>query len=169
VRLLEVVDVTPITRGRLGCRLFFEEPANDRVLAGARRSEREQVVPVTAHANAELNRRDRTILAEFNGLSGSSAVVVKPSRVGSQRLRNCEAFNAAETVGRASTLGASRWFSSYHWYRDKPTARRPGSVPGQSTYRPIRRTCFDMVTDSWHRVRLLSSQLRSGLRDRSFR
>lgn len=68
--LLEVMDVTPIARKSLGCRLFFEKPANNRVLAGPRRPEREKVVPMAAHTDTKLNRGDRTVLAEYQGAVG---------------------------------------------------------------------------------------------------
>jgi hypothetical protein len=65
VRLVEVVNVTPVARGRLGRRLFLEEPPDDRMLSGARRAEREDVIAVAPHADAELNRRYGPFLPEY--------------------------------------------------------------------------------------------------------
>jgi hypothetical protein len=58
----EVVDIAPIGRRRLGRRPAFHELADDRVLAGRRRAQGEEVVSGAADADPELEGFDRAVL-----------------------------------------------------------------------------------------------------------
>jgi hypothetical protein len=62
VRLREVVHVAPVGRRRLAGRPLFQKTSHHPVPARAGRAEDEQVVAVTAHAGAELERGQRPLL-----------------------------------------------------------------------------------------------------------
>lgn len=66
-RLLEVADVAPVERQRLGLGLFLEEAPRDRVLADALGAQRVDVVARPAHADAEAERLDRPLLSHDLG------------------------------------------------------------------------------------------------------
>ena len=64
MRVLEVVDVTPVGRGILRGRLAVQELADGGVLAERVGPEREQVEAGRADADAEAQRLDGPLLAE---------------------------------------------------------------------------------------------------------
>ena len=64
VGLLEVVDVTPVVRGRFAGRTRFDQATHERVFARSAGTERKDVVALALDGNAKLERFDSAILAD---------------------------------------------------------------------------------------------------------
>ncbi len=65
--VVEVVDVAPLRRNFLACRLLLGVLPDQGQLADAGRAQREYVVALAAHAHAEGQRIHGAVLAEYAG------------------------------------------------------------------------------------------------------
>jgi hypothetical protein len=86
LRVVEVVDVTPVIRDGPCGGLLPEETAHHTVFAAARRTEHIEVVARCFHAGAEMNRLHGAVLAKgfreaievFRGLEVKQVVIAVP-------------------------------------------------------------------------------------------
>src|SRR5262249_21837626 len=67
LRIVKVVDIAPVGRGRLALCLFAQQRLNLAVPAGAARPQRIDVVALAAHPHRQTYRLDRALLADEAG------------------------------------------------------------------------------------------------------